>query len=62
MPPRVALAVVEATVFGNAARAAEICRSAVNLAPNDPEATGCLGRSALKVAPNPRSFELTDSA
>ena len=53
VPPRVALAVVEATVFGNAARAAEICRSAVNLAPNDPEATGCLGRSALKVAPNP---------
>jgi hypothetical protein len=51
--PRVALAVVEATVFGNAARAAEICRSAVNLAPNDPEATGCLGRSALKLAPNP---------
>lgn len=51
--PRVALAVVEATVFGNAARAAEICRSATDLAPNDPEATGCLGRSALNVAPQP---------
>jgi hypothetical protein len=42
---RVALAVVEATVFGNAARAAEICRSAVSLAPGDPEAAGCLGRT-----------------
>jgi hypothetical protein len=51
--PRVALAVVEATVFGNAARAAEICRSAVSLAPDDPEATSCLGRTALKTKPTP---------
>jgi hypothetical protein len=50
---RVALAVVEATVFGNAARAAAICRDAVSLAPNDPDAAGCLDRSALKIAPQP---------
>jgi hypothetical protein len=49
---RVALAVVEANAFGNAAKAADICRTALSLAPNDPEATGCFTRTTLKISPH----------
>jgi tetratricopeptide (TPR) repeat protein len=48
---RVALAVVEATVFRDRARAADLCQSVMAFAPADPEAADCFRRSVDKVAP-----------
>jgi len=47
----VALAVIEATVFRDSARAADLCRSAMAFAPADPEASDCFRRSVDKVTP-----------
>lgn len=47
----VSLAVVEGTVFGDTARAADICRSVVRMAPDNREAGDCARRSTKKVSP-----------
>jgi Flp pilus assembly protein TadD len=47
----VALAVVEGTVFGDMARAADICRTVVRFAPGNREAGDCARRITQKVAP-----------
>ena len=49
---RVALAILEARMFGNAARAAELCRSAVTLAPQDQAAVNCAQRIAQVPSPH----------